>query len=89
MDRYRCLTVADAIRQQIADGTLRPGDQVPSRRELATQHHVHIHTVAHGLQLLEQAGLIWRCPGLGYYVRAHQPRTSQPTRAGQPHPTAD
>lgn len=69
MDRYRCLQIADAVREQIEDGVLRPGDQVPARRELADQHGVHIATVAHGLQILEAQGLVWRCPGLGYYVR--------------------
>lgn len=86
MDRYLCLRVADAVREQIAAGYLRPGDRVPSRRELAGIHGAHIYTVAHGLQILEQEGLVWRCPGLGYYVSAHQSRTNQPTRVAS-HPT--
>jgi len=76
MERYSYLRIADAVRSQIADGSLRPGDKVPTRRALATQHGVQIDTAARGLQALEAEGLIWRCPGLGYYVRRSQPRSN-------------
>jgi DNA-binding transcriptional MocR family regulator len=35
MDRYLCLRVADAVREQIEAGILRPGDKLPARAELA------------------------------------------------------
>lgn len=68
MDRYRSLQVADAVREQIEAGILRPGDKLPVRAELADEHQTHIATVGQGLQILEAQGLIWHCPGLGYYV---------------------
>jgi DNA-binding GntR family transcriptional regulator len=68
MERYLCLRVADAVRERIDTGILRPSDKVPARAELADGLQVHISTVGQGLQILETQGLIWRCPGLGYYV---------------------
>jgi GntR family transcriptional regulator len=63
------LRIADALRMQIEVGLLQPGDKVPTMRVLAAQHSVHPDTAARGLQTLEAQGLIWRCPGLGYYVK--------------------
>lgn len=68
MDRYLCLQVADAVREQIDIGILRPGDKLPARAKLADEHQAHISTVGQGLQILRTQGLIWHCPGLGYYV---------------------
>jgi DNA-binding GntR family transcriptional regulator len=71
MSREQCryLRIADALRMQIEGGLLQPGDKVPTMRVLASQHSVHPDTAARGLQALEAQGLIWRCPGLGYYVK--------------------
>jgi DNA-binding GntR family transcriptional regulator len=68
MDRYLCLQDADAVREQIESGILRPGDKVPARAELADELQVHTSTVGQDLQILETQGAIWRCPGLVYYV---------------------
>jgi GntR family transcriptional regulator len=84
MDRYLCLRVADAIHREIENGTLPPGAKVPTRQELATEHYAHIHTVGYGLRILEDEGLIWRCPGLGYYV-SRLASSSSPKRSGNQH----
>ncbi len=72
-DQRRYIRIADALRAQIEDGSLAPGDKVPTRRVLAAEHGVHPVTVTRGLQALEVEGLIWRCPGLGYYVKRRAP----------------
>ena len=68
-DQRRYLRIAEVLREQIEDGRLKPGDKVPTRQALAAEHGVHPVTVTRGLQTLEVEGLIWRCPGLGYYVK--------------------
>lgn len=50
--------VHDALRAQILDGTLRPGDAVPSERVLADELGVNRQSVREALKRLEQAGLV-------------------------------
>jgi DNA-binding GntR family transcriptional regulator len=71
---YLSLRVADSLRAQILKGRLLPGEKLPTRQKLARKHTVHVQTVGRALQLLESQGLIWRCPGLGYYV-GQRPRS--------------
>jgi len=62
------MRVATQLRQQIADGTLRPGEPTPSITTLAQDHGIARQTAAKALRLLESEGLVTRIPGLGYYV---------------------
>ena len=62
------IRVANQLRQQIADGTLRPGQPTPSITTLVQDHGVARQTAAKALRLLESEGLVTRIPGLGYYV---------------------
>jgi DNA-binding GntR family transcriptional regulator len=64
--KYICM--ATALRAQIEDGTLRPGDRAPSIAALAAEHGGARQTVAKALRMLEAEGLIFRVPGLGYHV---------------------
>jgi DNA-binding GntR family transcriptional regulator len=64
--------IADQVRQQIAAGKLGPGQPVPSITTLTQDHGVARQTAAKALQLLESEGLVYRVPGLGYYVSEHQ-----------------
>lgn len=52
------IQVADAIRQQVVDGTLAPGQALPSERELARQMEVNRSTVREALHRLEGMGLV-------------------------------
>jgi GntR family transcriptional regulator len=56
------------IRKVIETGDLRPGDAVPSERELARIHDVSLMTARHALASLEQEGAVERRPGVGTFV---------------------
>jgi GntR family transcriptional regulator len=60
--------LANLLRQQIADGTLRRGQPTPSITTLTQEHGVARQTAAKSLRVLESEGLVYRVPGLGYYV---------------------
>lgn len=61
--------VANRIRTLIAEGTLQPGDRLPSVRKLHQQLSVSISTVLEAYRLLEDQGLIGARPQSGYYVK--------------------
>jgi len=79
--------VAGSIRQLIEEGSLKPGDRVPSVRRLSRQQGVSISTVLQAFMLLENGGWIEARPQSGFYVRARrlellpEPRVSKPPRA--------
>jgi GntR family transcriptional regulator len=58
------------IRKTIEAGDLRPGDAVPSERELARIHEVSLMTARHALASLEQEGAVERRRGVGTFVSA-------------------
>ena len=58
------------IRKVIETGDLRPGDAVPSERELARIHDVSLMTARHALASLEQEGAVERRRGVGTFVAA-------------------
>ena len=67
-DPRRYARIAAAVRRQIDDGTLKPGDTVPIG-PLTRQHGVARRTAASGLRLLETEGRLKRYPGHGYTVQ--------------------
>jgi DNA-binding GntR family transcriptional regulator len=66
--------IIDAIRAQIASGELQPGDQLPSRPELAKTHNVHLSTVARAITVLKALGVVRSRPGRGLYVADNPPK---------------
>jgi GntR family transcriptional regulator len=58
------------IRRTIETGGLRPGDAVPSERELARIHDVSLMTARHALASLEHEGAVERRRGVGTFVAA-------------------
>jgi GntR family transcriptional regulator len=60
--------LANLLRQQITNGTLRPGQPTPSITTLAQEHGIARQTAAKALRVLESESLVYRVPGLGYYV---------------------
>ncbi len=58
------------IRHAIARGTLRPGDPLPTVRQLADDLGVNLNTVARAYRLLESDGLVTSIRGRGSVVRA-------------------
>src|SRR6266536_81780 len=62
--------IAEALREQIKDGRLAPGDLVPSTAELAKAHTVSIATSHRAIALLHSEGLIEVSRGRRATVRA-------------------
>ena len=64
----------------ILSGDLRPGDRLPSTRELARRFDIHPNTISAGYRQLEREGWAERRHGSGVYVRAN---TEAPTTPEQ------
>jgi DNA-binding GntR family transcriptional regulator len=64
--KYR--QIANHLRDQILRGDLRPGDEVPSEREVASQFSVSRPTATKALELLRQEGFVESIRGSGSYV---------------------
>ncbi|NEQ97971.1 MAG: PLP-dependent aminotransferase family protein [Cyanothece sp. SIO2G6] len=62
--------IANGIQGLIQDGTMAPGDRLPSVRTLKQQLAVSMATVLEAYRLLEDRGLIAARPQSGYYVKA-------------------
>jgi len=61
--------LAAILRQQVADGTLRPGGRTPSLTRLTREYGHARPTCGKALRMLEGEGLLTQVPGLGYYVK--------------------
>jgi len=59
---------ADRIRQMIFTGQLKPGEVLPSRKELAAQFGVGIATIHEAIKSLDAVGLVESRPGKGTWV---------------------
>ncbi len=62
--------IQSSIRKRIESSELRPGDVVPSERELAKLHNVSLMTARHALAGLEHEGVVERRRGSGTFVSA-------------------
>jgi DNA-binding transcriptional MocR family regulator len=85
--------VARMIESQIAAGTLRTNDRVPSVRTMSRTAGVSVATVVQAYWNLENAGLIAPRPQSGFYVRARAPAalpepTPRAIRASKPRSVA-
>ncbi len=65
---YRQLV--DQVRHAVSLGLLRPGDRLPSVREVVTQVTINPNTVHRAYRDLENEGVVEGRPGLGTFVRA-------------------
>lgn len=61
------------IQQQLASGVLKPGDQLPTVRALATELRVNFNTVARAYRLLDEAGVISTQQGRGTFILEQSP----------------
>jgi GntR family transcriptional regulator len=50
--------IVGSVKEQIRQGFIRPGDDLPSVRELAESLGVNLHTVHHAYQTLREQGVI-------------------------------
>jgi len=62
------LQIVEQVRQRVSAGELRPGDQLPTVRQMATDLRVNFNTVARAYRLLDEAGLISTQQGRGTYI---------------------
>lgn len=62
------LQVAELIENQIIDGTMPEGAQVPSINELAAFHRINPATALKGIARLVDAGLLYKQRGIGMFV---------------------
>jgi len=60
--------IRSQIRMLISRGVLRPGDQLPTVRQLAADLRINFNTVARAYRLLEEDGLISVQHGRGTFV---------------------
>lgn len=60
--------IADDIASAIATGMLKPGDKLPSLRDLCVAHHASFATVRTSVLILKARGLIVGQQGVGMYV---------------------
>lgn len=60
--------IAEDIRAQLRAGILKPGDKIPSTRELCEQYEVSVTVVRMAIVVLKTEGVIVGVPGKGVYV---------------------
>jgi GntR family transcriptional regulator len=63
-----CVQIIDQIKHMIATGVLRPDDQLPTVRQLATDLRVNFNTIARAYRMLDEEGLISTQHGRGTYI---------------------
>jgi len=83
--------IVTEIRRRIAAGDLRPGDRVPSTRQLTRDFGVAMATATKALSSLQREGLVRGEPGRGTRVASAEPRHGAPqaraTRRREPRVT--
>ncbi len=60
--------VAERLADEIADGGLVEGEQVPSTNELAAYYRINPATAAKGINMLTEDGLLEKRRGIGMFV---------------------
>jgi GntR family transcriptional regulator len=76
------LQIAEQIERLLLSGELKPGDQLPTIRQLASELAVNFNTVARSYRLLDESGLISTQQGRGTYI-LDRPRTDTQQRFSQ------
>jgi GntR family transcriptional regulator len=62
--------IAERLADEIADGGLVEGEQVPSTNELAAYYRINPATAAKGIAMLTEDGLLEKRRGIGMFVAA-------------------
>lgn len=73
------------LTQTIADGVLKPGQRIPSIRQMSARRNISFHSVVSAYERLESQGVIAVQPGLGYFVavRPVVPAACMPAQPGE------
>jgi GntR family transcriptional regulator len=75
--------IAAALRQALARGEVRAGDELPSVRQLAGDLGVHWNTVARAYRRLAEEGLLLVRRGRSVVVKGEPPRTMAKATKGE------
>jgi len=67
------IQIVDQIKAQIASGLLKPGDQLPTVRALATELRINFNTVARAYRILDEERIISTQQGRGTYITEKPP----------------
>ena len=67
------IQIMNQIEQQVSGGMLKPGDQLPTVRALASELRINFNTVARAYRLLDEAGVISTQQGRGTYILVKPP----------------
>ena len=67
--------IAEQLRRLVSAGQLRPGDALPSVREVAATHAINPMTVSRAYSQLEAEGVLERLRGKGMAVAARRQRS--------------
>ncbi|MEP7133490.1 MAG: GntR family transcriptional regulator [Chloroflexota bacterium] len=62
------IQIMNQIENQVIGGTLKPGDQLPTVRSLASELRVNFNTVARAYRMLDEARIISTQQGRGTYI---------------------
>ncbi|MGB8214082.1 MAG: GntR family transcriptional regulator [Anaerolineales bacterium] len=62
------LQVVERIKEQLASGRLKPGDQLPTVRSLALDLRVNFNTIARAYRIMDESGIISTQQGRGTYI---------------------
>jgi len=60
--------IVEQIENLVANGVLKPGDQLPTVRQLAADLRVNFNTIARAYRLLDEAGVISTQQGRGTFL---------------------
>jgi GntR family transcriptional regulator, histidine utilization repressor len=72
------------VREQIADGTLEPGEPTPPIGDFCEQFGCARTTAGKAMRKLAKEGLVVRYPGLGYYVSHRSADDPAPRKPQEP-----
>ena len=62
------LQVVERIKERLAAGQLRPGDQLPTVRSLAMELRVNFNTIARAYRIMDDSGIISTQQGRGTFI---------------------
>jgi GntR family transcriptional regulator len=71
------LQIADMLCENVLRGAWKPGDRVPSIRELAESIAVNPNTVVRTFSYLQEHGIIHNQRGIGYFVSDNAPEVTR------------
>jgi GntR family transcriptional regulator len=73
--------IVNQIQSQLANGILKPGDQLPTVRALASELRVNFNTVARAYRILDEVRIISTQQGRGtYIIEKPRPEVSEKLR---------